>query len=130
MKHEEIQLEIKNIIFIVFGAILIDGSVWFNPPHTGYSFLVPIFLGACLIFIGIFNYSPIEFYRIKRGLYRKETGNNTIIQSENNNDKLPLEEQYYYNGRTNQQLQRYNEAWHPILNHLDLIQIWKFQKRH
>lgn len=104
-------MKLENIIFIVFGAILIDGSIWFSPPHTGYSFLAPVFLGGYFIFKGIFDFYPSDFYRIRKGLYRKETRKSTIIPSENNRNILSVEEQYYYNGRTNQQLHHYNEAW-------------------
>ena len=104
-------MKLENIIFIVFGAILIDGSFWYGPPLTGIGFLAPVFLGIYFIFIGIFDFSPMEFYRVKKGLYQRETRKSTIIPSENNNNKLSLEEKYYYKGRTNQQLQQYYEAW-------------------
>ena len=103
-------MKLENIIFIVFGAILIDGSIWYGTPLTGLGFIAPVFLGIYFIFIGIFDYSPMDWYKVKKGLYRRETKKSTIIPSENNNNKLSLEKQYYYKGRTNQQLQRYNEA--------------------
>ena len=111
-------MKLENIILIVVGAVLIDGSFWFSPPHTGYGLVVPVFLGLYFIFTGVFGFSPIEFYMNRKSLYRKETRKSTIISSENNNNSLSLEEQYYYKGRTNQQLQRYNEAWQCYTNSL------------
>ena len=103
-------VKLENIIFIIFGAILIDGSIWFSPPHTGYGFLAPVFLGGYFIFKGIFDFDASNFYRTRKGVYLKETRKNTIIPSENNRNILSLEEQYYYKGKTNQQLQQYTEA--------------------
>jgi tetratricopeptide (TPR) repeat protein len=109
MKIEEIKVKKENIIMIVFGAILIDGSIWFNPPHSGYNLLIaPVFLGGYFIFAGIFDYNP---RRILKGPSLKEFRESTRSPSENNNSTLSVEEQYYYKGKTNQQLQHYNEAW-------------------
>ena len=104
-------MKIENIIFIIFGAILIDGSIWFSSSHTGYGFLAPVFLGGYFIFKGIFDFDASDFYKTRKGVYRKETRKSTITPSENNKNILSVEEQYYYKGKTNQQLQHYNEAW-------------------
>lgn len=93
---------------IVFGAIVIDGSVWFNPPHSGYGFLATsVVIGSYFIFLGIFDYNP---RRIMKGPTLEEFRKSTKLPSENKRNTLSLEEQYYYKGKTNQQLNHYNES--------------------
>jgi tetratricopeptide (TPR) repeat protein len=105
MKIEEIKVKKETIIMIVFGAILIDGSVWFSP-HIGNA-LAPVFLGGYFIFAGIFDYNP---RRIMKGPTLEEFRKSTKLPSENKRNTLSLEEQYYYKGKTNQQLNHYNES--------------------
>ena len=67
-------MKLENIILILVGAVLIDGSFWFSPPNTGYGMLAPVFLGLYFIFTGIFGFSPIEFYMNRKVLIEKKLG--------------------------------------------------------
>ena len=102
-------MKIKSKSRLVAGVLLIICSLWAfsDSPRvlTPAELLAPAILGIYFILDGIFG---IISYMGNAQL--REMGIMTKISSKSDENRLSLEEKYYYKGKTNQQLCQYREA--------------------
>ena len=115
-------MKIESKLDIFAGVLLIFSFLElyfnYNGSHllTRGEVLAPLFLGIYFIFNGIFGIIP----RYKKRLISKKSQRSTKIPLEGNRNMLPMEERYYYKGKTNQQLHQYNEALQCYIKALEV----------
>lgn len=101
-------MRIKSKSRFVAGVLLIIISLWGfsgSPRLTPAELLAPAILGIYFMLDGIFG-----IISHMRNAQLREMGIMTKISSKSNENRLSLEEKYYYKGKTNQQLRQYHEA--------------------
>ena len=101
-------MRIKSKSRLVASVLLIIISLWGfsgSPRLTPAQLLAPVILGVYFTLDGIFG-----IISHMRNVQLRERGIMTKMSSKSDENRLSLEEKYYYKGKTNQQLLQYREA--------------------